>query len=134
MTYPKTLTEFQKDRLRQVLPQIEGLRPGESSRISAKTTQGASLLKYLLYTWLSPDHSGRKDEFAIKTISSKEFLIRRSPDCSCTVEKIGGEHPRLKDFVHIQDEDELISALNEAELNSKDIIQIHKEWTEIHHG
>lgn len=131
MTYPKSFTTAQQLLISPLVEKIEALAPEESFSIRSTSPGASSSIRSLLYAYLAI--SERKEEFTIKRLTSSELLVLRRPDMSFETSSVGRkEHPRLSEFIHIKDADQLLIELNEAGLKPKDIVEIHKQWTKIH--
>lgn len=85
MTYPTSFTPEQQAILREILPSIEGLRPGGTAIVEHANAKELERRRYLFYAWLSPFHSNRKELYSVKSINSNSFVVIHKDMSKATV-------------------------------------------------
>ena len=132
MGYP---AEFKPEHLvilNEMIGQVSNLRPTESLIIEHTDHKALALRKYLLYAWLSPQHTNQKELFRIQMLSRRSMLIIRLDNSPAKItHRIAlseCEDFVCKHLLETSDADEAIGVITQHKLSPALATQVFEEW------
>jgi len=130
MTYPNEFRPEQQLILNEMISAVEALEPGQSLTIEHKDKRALEYRRYLLYAWLSPKHSNKKELYRISTLSPDRFqVVRRNADSAIVhQDTTSAEQFVIDHLLDVVDDDLALSIIRKYCKEPAEQIIIYREW------